>query len=54
MQKDAVDMEELATVVGNSALKDFINKIISNIIMYNGKVIEITFLNGLTHQFEYK
>ncbi len=54
MQKDAVDMEELATVVGNSALKDFINKIISNIIMSNGKVIEITFLNGLTHQFEYK
>jgi DNA invertase Pin-like site-specific DNA recombinase len=48
-----IDVQQLSTDVGRPALKDFINSVVASIISKDGKVMEITFRNGMTHSFQY-
>ena len=53
MQEGNIDIEQLTQTLGKPMLKDFINRVVTNIISKDGHVMEITFANGLTHQFDY-
>lgn len=46
--------KRLATVVDASVLQEFFAGIIDNVVVDYGKIIRITFKNGITHSFTYK
>ena len=46
--------EELAQNVSTDVLKQYMNTILDSVHVTNGKVLSITFRNGLTHRFIYK
>lgn len=46
--------EELAQNVSTDVLKQYMNTILDSVHVINGKVLSITFRNGLTHRFIYK
>lgn len=49
-----IDFKKLYMNVDTKLLKDFINSIVKNIEIRNGKVSAINFKNGLKHRFIYK
>lgn len=53
-QSRNVDFRELLDSVGNELLTEFIQSIISKIIIVDKQVHSITFSNGITHKFIYK
>ena len=53
MNNGSVNFQDLATHSGNTVLKDFVNSIIKNIIVLNGNVTQIEFVNGAIHTFHY-
>ena len=48
-----VKFQELAMNSGNKILKDFVNSIIKNIIVLDGHVTQIEFVNSAIHTFHY-
>lgn len=53
-EKRNIDYRELLEIVGNTLLRDFIQTIISKIVIVDKHVHSITFQNGITHNFLYK
>lgn len=53
LRERRIDVQQLTADVGRPALKDFILSIIESIVSKDGKVIELTFRNGMTHSFRY-
>ena len=49
----ALPFKELVMAIGAAPLKEFINSIVDSILVKDGHVIEITFRNGIAHQFIY-
>ena len=49
-----IDYREFLEVIDKDLIKEFIRSIISKIIVQEKRVISITFVNGLTHNFIYK
>ncbi|WP_196600065.1 recombinase family protein [Pectinatus frisingensis] len=54
MQNGCIDFQKLVMDTGNRILKDFINSIVSDIIVKDGLILQIDFHNGTTHKFSYK
>jgi DNA invertase Pin-like site-specific DNA recombinase len=52
--KRFVDYERLLVETDPRILKDFINSVTSNFCIKNGKIMSITFRNGIIHEFVYK
>lgn len=53
LAKGNIDFPSLALQTGKLALKDFINTVVSHIVVLDGRVTQITFINGETHTFLY-
>ena len=53
LQEQRIDIQQLTADVGRPALKDFVGFVITSIVSKDGKVMEITFRNGMTHTFQY-
>ena len=53
LQERRIDIQQLTADVGRPALKDFVGFVITSIVSKDGKVMEITFRNGMTHTFQY-
>lgn len=53
LRERRIDIQQLTADVGRPALKDFILSVIDSIVSKDGKVIELTFRNGMTHSFRY-
>lgn len=53
IQSGQIDFRKLVMNTGNKILKNFINSIISDIIVRNGLVLQIDFHNDTTHKFSY-
>lgn len=53
LRERRIDVQQLTADVGRPALKDFILSVIESIVSKDGKVIELTFRNGMTHSFRY-
>lgn len=53
MVRGGIDFPELAMRVGNLELKNFVNAVIKQIVVLDGHVTQITFVNGETHTFLY-
>ena len=53
MGHGGIDFPELALHVGNLELKNFVNAVIGQIIVLDGRVTQITFRNGEVHTFLY-
>ena len=53
VSKNFVDYIGMAQILDNEILKDFINQIIDKIVVLDGRVQSITFVNGLKHEFRY-
>ena len=49
-----VDYEKYIRQIDPSVPRNFLNNIISQIVVSDGKVISISFKNGMTHKFIYK
>ena len=54
IQSGHVDYRSLAVAVDDKVLKDFVNSVISRIVILNGRVSSIEFKNGLVHEFLYR
>lgn len=54
LSKRYVNYEKVIRVLDKRTLKNFINSIVQNFCIFEGKVSEITFKNGLKVQFFYK
>lgn len=54
MDKRFVNYRRLLTETDPRILKDFINSVTSNFCIKNGRVMSITFKNGIIHEFVYK
>lgn len=52
--KRFIDFDKLIRKIDPMVVKEFINSIISKIVIKNGKVTSIRFKNGLEHKFLYK
>lgn len=50
--QEHINFSELVMTVDNIMLKDFINQIVDYILVKDGKVVGIKFINGLEHHFE--
>jgi len=48
-----IDFQELAMNSGNKILKDFINTVIKNIVVLDGHITQIEFVNASIHSFRY-
>lgn len=48
-----IDFQELAMNSGNKILKDFINTVIKNIVVLDGHITQIEFINASIHSFRY-
>ena len=53
LRERRIDIQQLTADVGRPALKDFLLSVIESIVSKDGKVIELTFRNGMTHSFRY-
>lgn len=53
VSKSFVDYIQMAQELDNEILKDFIDQVIDQIIIDDGRVQSITFVNGLKHEFYY-
>lgn len=49
-----IPFKDLVQSIGARPLKEFINTVIKRILVKDGMVIEITFQNGVVHQFNYE
>ena len=49
-----IQYNDFAPLVGDETMKDFLNLVIERIVVQNGRPVEITFKNGLTHKFLYR
>lgn len=54
MVRGGIDFPELAMRVGNLELKNFVNAVIKQIIVLDGRVTQITFANDEIHTFLYR
>lgn len=52
--KRFVDYEKLIMLIEPVVLKNFINSVITNFCIKDGKITQITFKNGIIHEFIYK
>lgn len=52
--KRDIDYRELLETVDKNVIKDFVQTVISKIVILDKKVYSITFQNGITHKFIYK
>lgn len=50
-QADHIDYKELAPIVGDDALQDFVRSVIDHIVILDGQADAITFKNGMVHKF---
>ena len=50
-QGDHIDYRELAPIVGDDALQDFVRSVIDHIAILDGQTDAITFKNGMVHKF---
>ena len=50
-QADHIDYKDLAPVVGDDALQDFVRSVIDHIVILDGQADAITFKNGMVHKF---
>lgn len=53
VSKSFVDYVGMAQELDNEILKDFIDQIVDQIVVLDGRVQSITFINGLKHEFRY-
>ena len=51
--KNYVDYVQMALELDNDILKDFVDQIVDEIVVKDGRVESITFVNGLKHEFIY-
>lgn len=49
-----IQYSDFAPLVGDETMKEFLNLVIERIVIQNGRPVEITFNNGLTHKFLYR
>lgn len=49
-----IEFKELQIAVGNEMLADFVDSVVSKIIIADKRVMSITFKNGITHHFTYQ
>lgn len=54
MKKKKVDYRKLAINTDRQVVKDFLNLVVSRVIVDNGRVSAIRFKNGVIHEFIYK
>lgn len=54
VSKKHIDYIDLALQIDTEILKDFFEQIIDHIVIKEGRIMEITFANGLTHKFIYR
>lgn len=52
--KKNIDYRELLQTINNDIIRDFIQTLITKIVIMDKKVYSITFQNGITHNFLYK
>jgi len=52
--KKHLDFVEMALTLDNEIIKDFVNQVIEEIVVLDGRVQSIQFLNGLKHEFIYQ
>lgn len=53
VSKKHVDYMQMVLDLDNEILKDFVDQVIDQIVVTDGRVQSITFVNGLTHEFFY-
>lgn len=54
VSKKHIDYIDLSLQIDTEILKDFFEQIIDHIVVKEGRIMEITFANGLTHKFIYR
>lgn len=54
MQSDCEDASKFIRSVDSKVIKSFIQTIIENVIITDGRVTDIIFKNGIHHTFTYK
>lgn len=54
VSKKHIDYTEMAATLDNEILKDFIEQVVDHIVVRDGRVERICFVNGLEHEFIYK
>lgn len=52
-EKRYIDFDKLRHSVTSEILKDFVQKVISKIVIKSGRITEISFMNGISLKFEY-
>lgn len=53
VSKSHVDYMQMALDLDNEILKDFVDQVVEEIVVNDGRVQSITFVNGLKHEFTY-
>ena len=52
--KRFIEFDKLIRKIDAKIIKEFVNSVITKIVIKNGKVVSIRFKNGLEHKFLYK
>ena len=53
VSKSFIDYVQMAQELDNEILKNFVDQIVDRIVIKDGRIQSITFVNGLTHEFFY-
>lgn len=51
VSKSFIDYVQMAQELDNEILKNFVDQIVDRIVIKDGRIQSITFVNGLTHEF---